>query len=268
MDIWDYDYISLCGKRDINEDRVLLTENIALILDGHGYKCKNKEGNNLHVVDLVIELLPNILENNIAKLSEDANDEEIIKTIQDTCLEVDKYIYEYYDEISGGCTMTGVMNVKGKIFMVNIGDSETIIVNGIVPIIVSNKHKPLNEEERKRIIERGGYVCFGRVNGRLALSRAFGDYEHGKINLDKSFNNESPIWAMPDVVQIEDKYTNIFIYSDGFGDHATLSTLVTLAFSSKNDLLNESKSIKLCNAVMKYSKDNITVLTLTPKNGK
>ena len=34
----------------------------------------------------------------------------------------------------------------------------------------------MDTEERKRIYETGGFVRYNRVNGNLALSRAFGDF--------------------------------------------------------------------------------------------
>ena len=37
----------------------------------------------------------------------------------------------------------------------------------------------MDAEERKRIYETGGFVRYNRVNGNLALSRAFGDF--GKL---------------------------------------------------------------------------------------
>lgn len=42
--------------------------------------------------------------------------------------------------------------------------------------ILSYDHKPNNEEELRRITAGGGWVQLNRVNGNLALSRAFGDY--------------------------------------------------------------------------------------------
>lgn len=40
----------------------------------------------------------------------------------------------------------------------------------------TDDHKPMDAEERRRIYETGGYVRYNRVNGNLALSRAFGDF--------------------------------------------------------------------------------------------
>lgn len=40
---------------------------------------------------------------------------------------------------------------------------------------LSEDHKPQNKKEEKRIKNAGGYIEYGRVNGCLNLSRAFGD---------------------------------------------------------------------------------------------
>jgi serine/threonine protein phosphatase PrpC len=48
--------------------------------------------------------------------------------------------------------------------------------NQTVPL--SFDHKPNDEEERKRIIKAGHSVMMDRVDGSLALSRAFGDLEY------------------------------------------------------------------------------------------
>ena len=42
---------------------------------------------------------------------------------------------------------------------------------------LSVDHKPDNPTELKRIENSGNFVTEGRINGRLALSRAFGDFE-------------------------------------------------------------------------------------------
>jgi len=66
-----------------------------------------------------------------------------------------------------------------KLIHANIGDSRTVLAQKqsdsftIVPCTFD--HKPTNEEERKRIEEAGGFVQMSRVDGQLALSRAFGD---------------------------------------------------------------------------------------------
>ena len=43
---------------------------------------------------------------------------------------------------------------------------------------MSIDHKPDDDIEKKRIMDAGGYVTEGRVNGNLNLSRALGDMEY------------------------------------------------------------------------------------------
>lgn len=62
---------------------------------------------------------------------------------------------------------------------------------------LSIDHKPTCEEEMNRIISAGGWVQFNRVNGNLALSRAFGDFVF-KRN-DKRSATEQIVIAYPDV---------------------------------------------------------------------
>ena len=46
--------------------------------------------------------------------------------------------------------------------------------------MLSFDHKPQHDRERKRIEAAGGFVENFRVNGNLALSRAFGDFSFKK----------------------------------------------------------------------------------------
>ena len=45
-------------------------------------------------------------------------------------------------------------------------------------VALSRDHKPMDDDERARIVDAGGFVQEGRVNGSLALSRAIGDLEY------------------------------------------------------------------------------------------
>lgn len=49
---------------------------------------------------------------------------------------------------------------------------------------MSTDHKPVSEKEKKRITNAGSTVQFGRINGSLAVSRAFGDKMYKEDNLD------------------------------------------------------------------------------------
>jgi len=69
---------------------------------------------------------------------------------------------------------------KYKLINANIGDSRTVLGRkgpdgDYTAIACTQDHKPTNDLERKRIEAAGGMVQLARVDGQLALSRAFGD---------------------------------------------------------------------------------------------
>ena len=53
---------------------------------------------------------------------------------------------------------------------------------------MSDDHKPENEGEKARIEKYGGKVKKGRINGKLAVSRGFGDLPYK--NQVSSVSNE------------------------------------------------------------------------------
>ena len=90
-----------------------------------------------------------------------------------------------YDNFRGGgdsyagCTANVALIVNNKLYVANAGDSRSVLgmSNGNA-FAMSEDHKPDNELEKKRIMEAGGFVTEGRVNGNLNLSRALGDMEY------------------------------------------------------------------------------------------
>jgi serine/threonine protein phosphatase PrpC len=66
---------------------------------------------------------------------------------------------------------------------------------------MSKDHKPDDKEELNRITKAGGSVTYGRVNGNLNLSRAFGDLEYKQ---NKSLGpEEQMITANPDISKVK-----------------------------------------------------------------
>jgi len=78
------------------------------------------------------------------------------------------------------CCTTFIKKIKNSIEIIcaNVGDSRCVLCDKGVTVQLSFDHKPLNEKEKERIIRSGNFVEFGRVNGSLAVSRAFGDFTY------------------------------------------------------------------------------------------
>lgn len=79
-------------------------------------------------------------------------------------------------------TQAGTTSVVGvvtgnRLLCANAGDSRMVLSRKGKAVDMSQDHKPVNDNERRRIQNAGGFVQDGRVNGSLALSRAIGDVE-------------------------------------------------------------------------------------------
>jgi serine/threonine protein phosphatase PrpC len=78
-----------------------------------------------------------------------------------------------------GCTSIVVLVTKEYIYVANAGDCRAVACTEegqCKPL--SKDHKPHDPLEENRILNAGGYIEGGRVNGCLNLTRAFGDIEY------------------------------------------------------------------------------------------
>jgi serine/threonine protein phosphatase PrpC len=77
-----------------------------------------------------------------------------------------------------GCTSNVVYCNNEEIFCANAGDSRSVLFSNDKVFPLSEDHKPDNVDEFKRIKKANHYVEESRVDGNLALSRAFGDFQY------------------------------------------------------------------------------------------
>ncbi|GMF12562.1 unnamed protein product [Phytophthora lilii] len=89
----------------------------------------------------------------------------------------------------GGATAVTLLIRGNKAVLSNTGDCRAIMVakRDKVPQVtqLTTDHKASNDQEKQRIEEHGGMVLYvkgvARVNGRLAVARAFGDAELSQL---------------------------------------------------------------------------------------
>ncbi|XP_022705831.1 probable protein phosphatase 2C T23F11.1 isoform X2 [Varroa jacobsoni] len=128
-----------------------------------------------------------------------------VRAIQQAFLEVDQDMLNddvMKEELAGS---TGVVVLikrddpksMGTMYCGNVGDSRAVCCIAGRTMPLSFDHKPSNKEEARRINAAGGWVDFNRVNGNLALSRAFGDFVFKKN--EKKPAHEQIVTAFPDV---------------------------------------------------------------------
>lgn len=90
------------------------------------------------------------------------------------------HYYSPSDPSTSGSTAVVLLVTPDRLYVAHVGDSEALLVDLEQPIAESARpltpmHRPDVEEEMRRIETAGGYVFASRVQGTLAVSRAFGD---------------------------------------------------------------------------------------------
>lgn len=116
-------------------------------------------------------------------------------------LDLDEDLRVYQDQSSGkdvsGCTSVTAVITPTHIVCANAGDSRCILATDNGVKYLSLDHKPYDSVEKTRIINAGGTVQYDRVDGDLAVSRAFGDFQW-KARADLS-PQEQRVTCNPDI---------------------------------------------------------------------
>merc|ERR1740123_399529 len=100
------------------------------------------------------------------------------KAMEDCYAITDKQIHRQQIYQSGATSVTLLLDRKNACFTVaNAGDTRAVLCRKGKAIRLTKDHKPTDPEEAAMIRKRGGTIGrMGRVNGLLAVSRAFGDH--------------------------------------------------------------------------------------------
>lgn len=161
---------------------------------------------------------------------------------------------------------TGITSIvrDGKVLVSNVGDCRCIILSNGKPIQMSVDQKPTMPEEQRRIAALGGTVvlCMGtaRVNGVLAVSRAFGN------RTLKSVIRPDPELSMREFTK-DDDY--LIMASDGLWDVLRNIDVCHISYNIANQ--NQSGQIGVCqmiaeelvhSALARGSLDNVTCLCM------
>lgn len=218
--------IDVNGWRDGQEDAHTIRESINSngimligVYDGHGG-------------EKAARFVEESIETYFAPIDSIDDNEDNLEKIVQVCLDMDHHFINEKD-LDDGCTACIVLGqpwdlvedkpiphalaeplsyeqrdkIGVKLLVVNIGDSRAIIVkpNGET-VQCTEDHKPQDPVERARIVSAGGVVQNARVDGTLALSRAFGDRNY-KNNPNVSVRDQK-------VICVPDFSTFIMTYGD------------------------------------------------------
>ena len=163
-----------------------------------------------------------------------------------------------------GSTAVVVVLTPTHIICANTGDSRAVLRRKGQTLPMSFDHKPTELPERLRITGTGGFVKGRRVNGDLAVSRAFGDFLYKKgASLSST---EQKVIVLPDVMVYPryDKDDEFMILAcDGIWDVASntqcTNFVQVLLSEGENDLGNICEEI-LDTCLDRQSRDNMTIM--------
>ncbi|KAL3266953.1 hypothetical protein HHI36_011103 [Cryptolaemus montrouzieri] len=153
---------------------------------------------------------------------------DIAEALRQGFLELDAAMAEDEElnkEYSGTTAVT-VLIKDNQVYCANIGDSRAVACFDRGVKRLSEDHKPNQPVERARIEAAGGWVESARVNGSLALSRAFGDFIFKKKSDKKP--EEQIVTAFPDVTvhTLSPEWDFIVLACDGIWDVMANSEVV------------------------------------------
>ena len=263
-----------------NEDRILnyrialkngLHAHLHGVFDGHG----GSEVSNMMSLQLPLLLTDKlnqiIVLNRIDAFSRrlsESTTAEMRDAIAETLLDIDSFLCsESTAFLMIGSTASFVLRIKDIAFVVNIGDSRTLVYQNDDLIYRTALHVPWKVDEFAHIYNAGGTISHRektiRLNGMLAMSRAIGDCLL-KVRLENNTDlTTAPVYdgshgilrALPDITPfrmnlVENRYSFLSA-TDGLFD--TIVDFKDLQALRRFDDLSASES-RICFNIVRYAR--------------
>lgn len=164
---------------------------------------------------------------------------------------------------TSGCTAVVCMVTPDTIVCANAGDSRAVLATNGKTKEMSYDHKPFDNPERMRIEKAGGTVQFNRVDGDLAVSRAFGDFQY-KTSPELPAE-EQKVSPEPDIITHDRVDADEFLLLACDGLYDVMSNAEATAFGRQILQEGESNLVLMTEemldiALQKDSRDNISAI--------
>ena len=85
-------------------------------------------------------------------------------------------------------------DLRRVLYCANAGDARGVLCRGGKAIRLTYDHKGSDKQEAKRIMDAGGFVMSGRVNGVLAVTRSLGDSSMKEFVVGSPYTTETEIY--------------------------------------------------------------------------
>jgi serine/threonine protein phosphatase PrpC len=232
------------------------------VFDGHGGA---RQMGPSHVAETCVERLHTYLENALAGANFN-NENEVKARITTAFPGFDRFMYNDNKRFGTTCTMLLIDDARHKFYQVNLGDSRSIVFNGGIRAETIDQ-EPNNPTERERIENAGGIVRGNRVDGMLAVARAFGDFElkrNNRIKYDPIYGKVSAVPVVTVTTYLPGENLKFILTSDApfEGDAFNNETLVALARTelAKNPGNYNEVAHQMVQTVAARTTDDTTIL--------
>ncbi|KAJ3232423.1 Protein phosphatase 2C 1 [Chytriomyces hyalinus] len=204
----------------------------------------------------------------LLKLINDNPNTPIPQLLNDTFVETDAQLGAKKG-VSSGCTAVvafvrveqraiegETVAVKRRVlYTANVGDARAVLSRSGKALRLSYDHKGSDPHETQRIMECGGFVVNGRVNGVLAVTRALGDASMKDYIVGNPYTTET-------VLTDDD---NILVLAcDGVWDVCTDQDAIDYIFetSERSSTPQVAAEELLNHSLEKFSTDNLSVMVV------
>jgi serine/threonine protein phosphatase PrpC len=160
------------------------------------------------------------------------------------------------NKIEDGSTALCVALDGPDLVVANCGDSRAILCQAGQTTALTRDHKPTDYEENQRILVQGGTVIGGRLQGKLGVSRAFGNYE---------FKESRYLSSEPEVIQVKltDEAEFLVVGCDGLYERFSNEEIVKFIKTGLLQYpLQDVVQELVAEAIDRGSEDNITVIVV------
>ncbi|KAF8893352.1 phosphatase 2C-like domain-containing protein [Infundibulicybe gibba] len=155
----------------------------------------------------------------------------------------------------GATVMVPPSAARRVLYSANAGDARGVLCRAGRAVRLTYDHKGSDKQEAKRIMDAGGFVMSGRVNGVLAVTRSLGDSSMKEFVVGSPYTTETELCD-------EDEF--LVLACDGLWDVTSDQAAVELV--REIDDAQEASQVLLQHALAHHTTDNVTVLVVRFKN--
>lgn len=249
-------FADMCGTRDTMEDKMVINgsfrgnpnEDFFAVFDGHSGST-------------AAAYAAKCVYSKIAKQLEFVDDDPaaVLSCLHESFIQAHREMQEA--KIESGTTGVTCYFQKNQFFIANVGDSRIVVSQSGVAKALSVDQKPGLPSEKRRIIKLGGWVTGGRVQSKLAVARALGDFP---LNPYICCEPEvfGPWYFSPscDSTRDSQNFDYMIVGCDGLWDVCDNQTAVNLVAECKTA---EEAAVRLRNfANDQRTRDNVSVIVI------